>query len=427
MKRRLFPLALALALALSACGPAPAASTPEPEPEGVKVQAHWDALETAAPKLADRRYEAYTDTLIPADDYGFLVPYFGDETHTFGPFPTYLYGLATREGEIVTDPVYLSVKGSRWFDSCAGAYMGAQALILQSASPRAPGAEDSSGFEERYGICAADGSWYTGQRFSAVITQCAAGALCLEDTGGVVMLDYSGAELWRWSAEDIPLRNFEANIYISSYFECCGDYLRYTESRDSEGNEELQYVDTRSGAVYGSAPADFAGDRPLDGSQRYPGGRFLETGGAVVVRPDSGGEYRVKVPGDSGNCYANVSGDRVLFNFYGGPQVLTDLEGNELARWEDANISFAGDFSWRQDPDLLIDSKHEPGEDGRVSVSCTVYDRDGRKLLDSDGPSSQFLDRLLIVDGENYRLTDLEGNDLMRISRWAAMDFPAEE
>ena len=43
-----------------------------------------------------------------------------------------------------------------------------------------------------------------------------------------------------------------------------------------------------------------------------------------------------------------------------------------------------------------------------------------------DGIVIQWDDRLLVADGDSYRLTDLEGQDLIRLSRWAAMDLPAD-
>ena len=59
------------------------------------------------------------------------------------------------------------------------------------------------------------------------------------------------------------------------------------------------------------------------------------------------------------------------------------------------------------------------GEDElSTDIRTTIYDRDGGLLMVTDGPADQFGDRLLIVDGDSYRLTDLEGNDLIRLSRW---------
>ena len=104
---RIAPVLLALALLLSACGaPAEAPESAQPQ-QGVAV--HWDVLTPEAENIAERRYEEYTDELIPADDYGPLVPYIGGEAN--GEWEqSWFYGLATRDGEIVTDPVYDGVQ-----------------------------------------------------------------------------------------------------------------------------------------------------------------------------------------------------------------------------------------------------------------------------------------------------------------------------
>ena len=66
-------------------------------------------------------------------------------------------------------------------------------------------------------------------------------------------------------------------------------------------------------------------------------------------------------------------------------------------------------------------------EDGSsYSVTC-VYTRDGAPLLTAEGGVYLWGDRLLIADAGSYRLTDLGGNDLIRLTRWQSADIPAEE
>ncbi len=88
----------------------------EREGEYVKVEStggmdYWFRAEDVLPDIeqelpdiivGSRRYEEYTDHLIPADDYGPLVAYIG------GREPE-KQGLMTLDGEIVTDPVYSMV------------------------------------------------------------------------------------------------------------------------------------------------------------------------------------------------------------------------------------------------------------------------------------------------------------------------------
>ena len=423
MKRHAISPALAAAVlmaALASCGPeaAPASTGP------AELEAHWEVLETSAPNVANRRYEAYTDALIPAGDYGELVPYIGGEVMPAGPFTTYLYGLATHEGEIVTDPVYFSVESCRWYDG-AGERGSADALILSSGET-AEGADGSS-FEIRRGLCAADGSWYTGQRFSDVPLQSRCGALCLEPDGAVAMLGWDGAELWRWEAGAAPLEGFAERAEYLSYAEYAGDYLIY----DTGGEGAPSYIDLRDGRVYADKPAELtwppAEEPLLFGAEKYAGGLYTIEDGLITIEPDSGGSYTFAVPEGPGDFYPSINGDRVIFHFYGEASVLTDLDGNELKRWEDSLTDFISQLNPLA-PALIARNEVDPGEDGETPrIIYKVYDRDGNAVADNCSFAWQFLDRLYLIEDDCYRLTDLEGCDLIRLSRCITADIPAEE
>ena len=60
-------------------------------------------------------------------------------------------------------------------------------------------------------------------------------------------------------------------------------------------------------------------------------------------------------------------------------------------------------------------------------MDYTLYDRDGELMGKFSGNVEQWGDRLLIADSDSYRLTDLEGSDLIRLSRFDQLDIPAEE
>lgn len=111
-------LGLALALLLTGCkAPAPDPSGPPEAAESLSpVYADWSRL---TPYEALERAEVYPrrdgphDALLPAPDYGPLVPFPGAATTTVWyageRVTSYLYGLMTLEGEAVVDPVYSSV------------------------------------------------------------------------------------------------------------------------------------------------------------------------------------------------------------------------------------------------------------------------------------------------------------------------------
>lgn len=111
-------LGLALALLLTGCkAPAPDPSGPPEAAESLSpVYADWSRL---TPYETPERAEVYPRrdgphaTLLPAPDYGPLVPFPGAVTTTVWyageRVTSYLYGLMTLEGEAVVDPVYSSV------------------------------------------------------------------------------------------------------------------------------------------------------------------------------------------------------------------------------------------------------------------------------------------------------------------------------
>ena len=105
--RRQLPVLL-LALLLTACA---GTQVPEEMPEpGVQVHTDWSHLGERAeplPTVGGRWYADYTDRLIPRKDYGMLIPYAGLRLQDHWPaMDGCLYGLMTRDGRVVTDPVY---------------------------------------------------------------------------------------------------------------------------------------------------------------------------------------------------------------------------------------------------------------------------------------------------------------------------------
>lgn len=190
MKRYLtLLLTLALILSLAACGsPAveTAVSTPAEPPEetlfstptetpslestetpagSFKVYTDWSKLEPYQPKEAvyTRRYEGFTDTLIPADDYGPLSSFAGTALTVteewegqVSHYDYYLYGLRTSAGEVVVDPVFTSVR--RVYDHKDDDMRSLGQLPVYVLTKTFP---DEDGEIDRSALCAEDGSWCT--------------------------------------------------------------------------------------------------------------------------------------------------------------------------------------------------------------------------------------------------------------------------
>lgn len=368
---------LALALLLSACGGPEPQQTPEPTPPPSGVAVHWDVLTPRPENIAERRYEGYTDRLIPADDYGDLMPYIGGEAATDWE-QSWFYGLATHDGEIVTDPVYTEVNALGWFDYRQGKTRHEDVLILRSAVPTgsAPSQEPAPDFEDRYGLAAIDGSWYTGQIYTMLICDSQLGALLFDTAGDAVMIGLDGQEIFRWKAGAIPVDGLDPDDAFGWIANTVGPYMEFMSGYDGYSEPTVRYVDLRSGAVYNERPADYDDE-------------YVEQ------------DY--------------VSGDRVITGIYGENR-LEDLEGNVL-------LTTNGRLDWMymsygDGLPLCVSTIYETDEEtGEYIVTNFVYSRDGELICKAQGEVMQWGDRLMIADETSYRVTDFEGNDLIRLTR----------
>lgn len=370
---------LALALLLSACGGPEPQQTPEPTPPPSGVAVHWDVLTPRPENIAERRYEGYTDRLIPADDYGDLMPYIGGEAGTDWE-QSWFYGLATHDGEIVTDPVYTEVNALGWFDYRQGKTRHEDVLILRSAVPTDeasyPQDEWTPKFEDRYGLAAIDGSWYTGQIFTMLICGSQLGALLFDTAGDAVMIGLDGQEIFRWKAGAIPVDGLDPDDAFGWIANTVGPYMEFMSGYDGRNEPIVRYVDLRSGAVYNERPVDYDDE-------------YVEQG--------------------------SISGDRVITGIYGENR-LEDLEGNVL-------LTTNGRLDWfyvlyGDELPLCVSTIYETDEEtGEYIVTKFVYSRDGELICRVQGEVMQWGDRLMIADETSYRVTDLEGNDLIRLTR----------
>lgn len=228
---RLAALALSAAL-LAGCAPdstsAPGGmSTPETSgtpaaQSGPKVQVDWSVLERRRTEpLADvdggRWFPDYTDRLVTGEDYGLLIPYAGTNVYSVtrwqdeagqehretASWPTQFYGLMTRTGKIVTDPVYLSAEQAVYY--WQGERFLLPVLLLSQANEE--WGEINCG--RRYAAAAVDGSWCTGFDFWDYTVR--EDGLLFCGPGGVTRLDAaSGARQdWLWASlgvteEELP-------------------------------------------------------------------------------------------------------------------------------------------------------------------------------------------------------------------------------
>ncbi len=117
------------------------------------------------PQVGSRLSEGYMGELKAADDYGLLVPYAGRRLMDDWPAATgCLYGLMTLDGVAVTDAVYSNVFYPSYYENYEQHPLPVLALVQGQESNRI------DGFEERYTVAAADGSWVMEESYRALST-----------------------------------------------------------------------------------------------------------------------------------------------------------------------------------------------------------------------------------------------------------------
>lgn len=227
MKKRCLALLLSVLL-LAGCAPSgpeassgPAASSAPAEGKGASgVQVDWSRLEERTGRLPDtdggRWYPDCTDHLIPGPDYGPLVPYVGGQAYSFNrwewegevqeyfsDWPTALYGLMTREGKIVVDPVYQHVTPY----TCRQGGEDLTLPVLLLAQVDEAWKDSNSGL--RYAVAAEDGSWITDFAF-VTYTNREDRLFLLRPEGCTVLDSATGARQdWSWaelgvSEDEVP-------------------------------------------------------------------------------------------------------------------------------------------------------------------------------------------------------------------------------
>lgn len=272
MKKWLFPLCVALLLGVTACGPGAvseespppvsrpadtAAPTPVPA-GGVSVHTDWSKLgEKAAPlpEIGGRWYEEYTDTLLPRDDYGMLIPYAG--LRLLDDWPSAngcLWGLMTADGVAVTEAVFSNVyRASYYSDYGSGnyGYIPHPLLVLSKGDATL---DENQWDPAKIAIAAADGSWCTDFDYRCVRSHQNGLLLYLND--GLAFMDPNGVILHRYSAAEMGLTEREfASLLSGAQFgdgvggRWEGDYLTIDWADDTTQAVQLFHVSTGERSV----------------------------------------------------------------------------------------------------------------------------------------------------------------------------------
>lgn len=377
--RRSPVLALAACLLLTAgCAPeaaeTPSAPVPRPSvseaPSSGRVKTDWSQLTPYAPEehIAARRYEGWTDRLIPAGDYGPLVPFLGDVlggSRSSGN----RYGLVTLSGEVVVDPVFSTV----WRGDISGGYHNAAPLpymMLELGMSSASQDERPEG--GGWAMAALDGSWCTefkydmdgelaiwGRDINANATE---EGLFVTDGSALVYLDgATGRELLR--VEDIPPDSLYDALWSARWDGGSAVYCYY--DYDAQGTDDYRLVFRADGAGTVRLTKEQAELAMLD----YRDGkaiRSLDEGGAEVV--DGAGNVLLRT--EDGFLYRAWAGGGQFLEYreaydsggFQGTEILAVYDGASLERMEESPLAgrlvqfiVVGDFwCWCREGEKLL-------------------------------------------------------------------------
>ena len=198
------------------------------------------------PQTGARLSEGYMGELKASDDYGLLVPYAGRRLMDDWPAATgCLYGLMTLDGVAVTDAVYSNVYYPSYYENYEQHPMPLLALVKGQESNR------TDGFEERYTVAAADGSWIMEEQYSVVSANRHGLLLFGDDT--LTVTDTAGNVTQKISYQEMGLSDEEAGRMISGImwgYDTVGSRRGEriaTAWTDEDNNQNIRYYDLSTG------------------------------------------------------------------------------------------------------------------------------------------------------------------------------------
>lgn len=161
------------------------------------------------PQTGTRLSEGYMGELEASGDYGLLVPYAGRRLMDDWPAATgCLYGLMTLDGVAVTDAVYSNVYYPSYYENYEQHPMPLLALVQGQQSNRI------DGFEERYTVAAADGSWVMEESYRAL--SASRHGLLLFGDGALTVTDTFGKVTQKLSYQEMGISDEDVENMISS-------------------------------------------------------------------------------------------------------------------------------------------------------------------------------------------------------------------
>lgn len=365
MKRRILILALAVLL-LAGCDTKPDASAAGSSPSGSvsiqtpadtgpKVWTDWSKL-TPQPspvvreEVYQRKWEKYTDHLIPQTDYGTLIPYAGSAVILSGLWGEsgYLYGLMTLDGQVVVDPVYTNIIMPVTYDSGGKVAEQSDVLILQQTV----GEGGSTWGGTLVGAAAVDGSWCTEIKYLAYLYR--GEELFFYAADCVEHWSTDGTLLNRWTWKELGLENEAEEITDGENFIFGGQEFwrgNYIWLMSLSAQDRMLNLDT-GGVEY------FSQETLID---PYPAPERADNEGWNITWDDGSarltrGEEEHIIP--YWDILIEVEGGLVFLRGSSGGIAVYTLDGKELISPESHNYSDLIYDKWhRTEPPVLLEVK----------------------------------------------------------------------
>jgi hypothetical protein len=184
----------------SSAPPSPSASPLAEEPtawhSGVQTDyTHLTPYEPPAEKYA-RLSDGPMTELVPSDTYGSLLPYVGATMYGSEGYRTIRhYGLVTKDGMIVTDPVFSDAYQGSYYDNST--YTGSTMPVYLLAKLEGEVDEDNYWASELRAVCALDGSWATDFSYRSIYCTDTVIVLVRDyETNDIDIIDYNGKLLY---------------------------------------------------------------------------------------------------------------------------------------------------------------------------------------------------------------------------------------
>lgn len=378
MKKAFAALLVACLLFCAACTPTPTPSptttptqTPPPAiPQDPAVKTDWSKLTPYEPEeaLYTHRYPEFTDTLIPTDDYGPLIPFLGDKLGGLSGSAD-RYGLVTLKGEVVVDPVFSDV----WRGDSSWGYHNASPLPYMMLGK---GVSTSSRDEYPKGggwaMAALDGSWCTEFKYTmdSELTIWGRGINGNATEDGIFMLDgnalvyldgATGKEKLR--VEGLPADNRYDALFSARWDGSGAVYQYYVYAK--QGTED--YCQTYRTDASGTArltgwQAERAMLTFVDGKAvRSPdtgGTEVVDVEGNVLLRSDYWLDYHADADGgvyvETQNVHDETGGGDVgILNLYTA-DTLKRVENSPLTGRRVRNVSSGDMWYWCREGENVL-------------------------------------------------------------------------